>query len=333
MYRSSTAAPTIADEVEREEDVEQDVARPARAALARGVDPRDAIATTPSATRTPSAVRRALRPRANLHRRVRRPSVEERLHSPAVMGIVNVTPDSFSDGGVHLDPDAAAAAARRMLDEGAAIVDVGGESTRPGSEGVSLDEELRRVDPGARAARGRCRVSIDTAKAEVARRALALGAELVNDVTALRGDPELAGVVADGRRLSLPDAHAGRAADDAGRPALRRRRVGGGRVPRGAARVRRLGRASRRSASASTRASASARRRRRTSSSCGASTSCSRSAGRCSSGSRARARSASSSTRRRAPARSRPRSAPPSPPTSAARRSSASTTSASTSRR
>ena len=111
------------------------------------------------------------------------------------MGIVNVTPDSFSDGGRHLDPAVAAAAARRMLDEGAAIVDVGGESTRPGSEGVTLDEELRRVVPVLELLDG-APVSIDTSKAEVARRALALGAELVNDVTALRGDPELAGVVA-----------------------------------------------------------------------------------------------------------------------------------------
>ena len=112
------------------------------------------------------------------------------------MGIVNVTPDSFSDGGVHLQPAAAEAAARRMFDEGAAIVDVGGESTRPGSEGVSLDEELRRVVPVLERLSG-LPLSIDTAKAEVARRALELGAELVNDVTALRGDPELAGVVAD----------------------------------------------------------------------------------------------------------------------------------------
>src|SRR5437667_34869 len=79
----------------------------------------------------------------------------------------------------------------------AAIVDVGGEATRPGSEGVTLDEELRRVVPVLEQLQGDVPVSIDTAKAEVARRALALGAELVNDVTALRGDPELAGVVAD----------------------------------------------------------------------------------------------------------------------------------------
>jgi dihydropteroate synthase len=113
------------------------------------------------------------------------------------MGVVNVTPDSFSDGGVHFDPDLAAAAARRMVVEGAAIVDIGGESTRPGSEGVALDEELRRVVPVLERLGGEVPVSIDTAKAEVAGRALALGAELVNDVTALRGDPELARVVAD----------------------------------------------------------------------------------------------------------------------------------------
>jgi dihydropteroate synthase len=123
--------------------------------------------------------------------------VEERLQRPAVMGIVNVTPDSFFDGGVHVDPDRAAAAARQMLADGASIVDVGGESTRPGSDGVSLDEELRRVVPVLERLQG-LPLSIDTAKAEVARRALALGAELVNDVTALRGDAELAGVVADG---------------------------------------------------------------------------------------------------------------------------------------
>jgi dihydropteroate synthase len=112
------------------------------------------------------------------------------------MGVVNVTPDSFSDGGVNLDPDAAEATARRMLVEGAAIVDVGGESTRPGSEGVTLDEELRRVVPVLERLEG-APVSIDTAKADVARRALELGAELVNDVTALRGDPRMAEVVAE----------------------------------------------------------------------------------------------------------------------------------------
>src|ERR687887_2690884 len=125
-----------------------------------------------------------------------RPPVEQRFPRPSVMGIVNVTPDSFSDGGVHLQPAAAVAAGWRMLDEGAAIVDVGGESTRPGSGGVSLEEELRRVLPVLEELVG-APLSIDTSKAEVARRALELGAELVNDVTALRGDPELAGVVAE----------------------------------------------------------------------------------------------------------------------------------------
>jgi dihydropteroate synthase len=113
------------------------------------------------------------------------------------MGVVNVTPDSFSDGGVNLDPDDAAASARRMAEEGAAIVDVGGESTRPGSKGVGAEEELGRVVPVLVRLGGEVPVSIDTSKAVVAREALGLGAELVNDVTALRADSELAGVVAD----------------------------------------------------------------------------------------------------------------------------------------
>ncbi len=111
------------------------------------------------------------------------------------MGVVNVTPDSFSDGGVHLDPATAIASARRMLDDGAAIVDVGGESTRPGSDGVGVDEELRRVVPVLEGLAG-APVSIDTSKAEVARRAVELGAELINDVTAFRSDPGLAEVAA-----------------------------------------------------------------------------------------------------------------------------------------
>jgi dihydropteroate synthase len=112
------------------------------------------------------------------------------------MGVVNVTPDSFSDGGVHFDASVAVAAARRMFADGAAIVDIGGESTRPGSDGVSLDEELRRVLPVLEQLQGNVPVSIDTAKAEVARRALELGAELVNDVTAFRSDPAIAEVCA-----------------------------------------------------------------------------------------------------------------------------------------
>src|SRR5579885_2080833 len=112
------------------------------------------------------------------------------------MGVINVTPDSFSDGGVHYRVEAAVTSAWGMLDSGAAIVDVGGESTRPGSEGVDAAEELRRVEPVLADLAG-APVSIDTSKAEVARRALELGVELVNDVTALRADPDLAGVVAD----------------------------------------------------------------------------------------------------------------------------------------
>jgi dihydropteroate synthase len=125
-------------------------------------------------------------------------AIEDRFPRPSVMGVVNVTPDSFSDGGVHLDPDVAAGAARRMVAEGAAIVDVGGESTRPGSGGVSVEEELRRVVPVLDRLGGELPLSIDTSKAPVAHAALEHGALLVNDVTALRGDPELAGVVAGG---------------------------------------------------------------------------------------------------------------------------------------
>src|ERR671934_2667255 len=98
----------------------------------------------------------------------RRP-VEQRFPRPSVMGIVNVTPDSFSDGGVHLQPAAAVAAGWRMLDEGAAIVDVGGESTRPGSHGVPLDEELRRVVPVLEGLHG-APISIGTPKREGGRR-------------------------------------------------------------------------------------------------------------------------------------------------------------------
>ena len=113
------------------------------------------------------------------------------------MGVLNITPDSFSDGGHFLKPDAAVEHGRRLESEGAAIVDVGGESTRPGAAAVSAAEELERVVPVLEGLAG-IPVSIDTSKALVARRALELGAELVNDVTALRGDPEMAAVVADG---------------------------------------------------------------------------------------------------------------------------------------
>jgi dihydropteroate synthase len=98
------------------------------------------------------------------------------------MGVVNVTPDSFSDGGLFLAPEDAVAQAHRLIVEGAAILDIGGESTRPGSVGVSVDEELRRVVPVLEQLHG-LPVSIDTSKAAVARRALELGAVMVNDTS------------------------------------------------------------------------------------------------------------------------------------------------------
>jgi dihydropteroate synthase len=116
---------------------------------------------------------------------------------PTLMGVVNVTPDSFSDGGLYLEPQAAITHGRRLAEEGAAIVDVGGESTRPGAQPVDGPEELRRVLPvvEALAAEGSAEVCIDTTKAGVARAALAAGAAIVNDVSAFRFAPEMAGVV------------------------------------------------------------------------------------------------------------------------------------------
>ena len=115
------------------------------------------------------------------------------------MGVVNVTPDSFSDGGVHFDPDVAVAAARRMHEEGAAIVDVGGESTRPGAEPISALAEIARVLPVIEGVRAKsdAAISIDTMKADVARAALDAGADMINDVTALRHDPAMRGLAAE----------------------------------------------------------------------------------------------------------------------------------------
>jgi dihydropteroate synthase len=126
------------------------------------------------------------------------PPLSLRLDLPCIMGILNVTPDSFSDGGRFDELDAAVTHARQMAADGAAIIDVGGESTRPGSELVNLDEELRRVLPVITrlVEEVPLPVSVDTMKAEVARQALAAGAVLVNDVTALRHDPEMVEVVA-----------------------------------------------------------------------------------------------------------------------------------------
>jgi len=115
------------------------------------------------------------------------------------MGILNVTPDSFSDGGAYRDPGEAVQSGLRMVSEGAAIIDVGGESTRPGSEPVSAELELSRVLPVLRelSARTEALLSIDTTKAAVAREAIASGARVVNDTSALADDPEMAGVVRD----------------------------------------------------------------------------------------------------------------------------------------
>ncbi len=116
------------------------------------------------------------------------------------MGVVNVTPDSFSDAGRHLDHDAAVEHGRRLVADGAAIVDVGGESTRPGAEPVSAAEELGRVIPvieGLAADTNDARISIDTTKLEVAQAALDAGAEIVNDVSAFRFAPALAALVAE----------------------------------------------------------------------------------------------------------------------------------------
>ena len=114
------------------------------------------------------------------------------------MGIVNVTPDSFSDGGEFLDPERAIAHGRKLADEGADILDVGGESTRPGARAVDAAEELGRVVPVVEAlAKHGPKVSIDTSKTEVARAALDAGASMVNDVTALRADPDLAALCAE----------------------------------------------------------------------------------------------------------------------------------------
>lgn len=116
-----------------------------------------------------------------------------------IMGVINVTPDSFSDGGSFADPEEAVRHGLRLAEEGAAILDIGGESTRPGAPAVPGDEELRRILPVIRNLAGRttAAISIDTSKAAVARAALQAGAEIINDVTALQGDPAMASVAAE----------------------------------------------------------------------------------------------------------------------------------------
>jgi dihydropteroate synthase len=126
--------------------------------------------------------------------------VTNNVDAPLIMGVLNVTPDSFSDGGLYFERDAAVAHGLELVEEGAAIVDVGGESTRPGAEPVPEDEELGRVLPVVERLAGAqpdARISIDTSKAGVASSALSAGADLVNDVSAFRASPEMAGVVGD----------------------------------------------------------------------------------------------------------------------------------------
>src|ERR1039457_777064 len=134
-----------------------------------------------------------------------------RLHLPSrtlllgertlVMGVLNVTPDSFSDGGAYLDSQAAIARALDLERDGADLLDIGGESTRPGAAPVTAREELRRILPVLEILRGKLRIpmSVDTQKAEVAEAALAAGAEILNDISALRTDPRLAEVAARAR--------------------------------------------------------------------------------------------------------------------------------------
>ncbi len=117
--------------------------------------------------------------------------------NPKLMGVVNVTPDSFSDGGLFLDAEAAIAHGRELAEQGAEILDVGGESTRPGAGEVSAEEELARVEPAVAGLAETATVSIDTSKLDVARAALDAGASIVNDVTALRNAPEIADLCAE----------------------------------------------------------------------------------------------------------------------------------------
>ena len=132
---------------------------------------------------------------------------------PLIMGILNVTPDSFSDGGRHTTLDAAEAQVMRMLAEGAGILDIGGESTRPGAAPVSAAEELVRIVPVIRqlSARMEAPISVDTMKASVARAAVEAGAVIINDVTGMTGDPDMAAAVAETGAAIIITYHRGKA--------------------------------------------------------------------------------------------------------------------------
>ncbi len=147
------------------------------------------------------------------------------------MGILNVTPDSFSDGGMFVDRERALDHARRMAADGADIIDIGGESTRPGAAPVPVDVELERVVPLVEAlAKEGLRVSVDTQKPDVMRAALAAGAVMVNDVRALQAPGAMAALAASDAAVCLMHMQ-GEPADDAGRTALRRRGRRGPRLP------------------------------------------------------------------------------------------------------
>ena len=148
------------------------------------------------------------------------------------MGVLNVTPDSFSDAGSFLDPEVAVTHALRMESEGAQIIDVGGESTRPGAQAVDPEEELRRVVPVIRGLRARSHVviSIDTSKAVVAEAAIKSGADIINDVTALLGDPRMPEVAAKSEAGVVLMHMQGEPRTMQENPHLRRRRQRGGRI-------------------------------------------------------------------------------------------------------
>ena len=134
-----------------------------------------------------------------------------------VMGVLNVTPDSFSDGGIYLDTDAAVDRSLEIERSGADILDIGGESTRPGSRGISAAEERLRILPVLEKLRGLLTIpiSVDTSKSDVAEAAAEAGAEILNDVTALGNDPLLAERSTPAQAAADPDAHAWRTAHDA----------------------------------------------------------------------------------------------------------------------
>ena len=147
-------------------------------------------------------------------------SFGERTH---IMGVLNVTPDSFSDGGAYLNVNTAVTHAKNMVAEGATIIDIGGESSRPGAEPVPADIELNRILPVIRALVSEhldVPISIDTTKAVVAQQALDAGAHIINDITALRGDATMAHVAAEMGAGSYSNAHEGNTADHATRSAV-----------------------------------------------------------------------------------------------------------------